>query len=153
MHMKKAHFISAALSLAWSAGLLAPPVATAATKAEPNAPTVTVTKKDCDQMVSYTQPPGVAYEPGIDVHGRAVAPADLNQPLMIKPPEEFSFALDYSLAGKVPGAAGKAYEPHFNLGTITVKNGVPYFNGEPLTSEDQRRLSEACQKIQTTPKR
>ncbi len=151
--MKNTPFISAAFSAFLVAVSLAPCGATAATKADPNAPTVTVTKKDCDQMVAYTQPPGVAYEPGIDVHGRAVAPADLNQPLMIKPPEEFSFSLDYSLAGKVPGAAGKAYEPHFNLGTITVKNGVPYFNDEPLTSEDQRRLSQACQKIQTTPLR
>lgn len=36
-----------------------------------------VTKSDCNALVQYRQAPDVAYQPGKDVHGKAVAPADL----------------------------------------------------------------------------
>lgn len=37
---------------------------------------VTVTKQDCQAMATYHTPNGVDYQPGVDVHGKPVAPAD-----------------------------------------------------------------------------
>ncbi|MGE5503210.1 MAG: hypothetical protein ACM31L_02195 [Actinomycetota bacterium] len=38
---------------------------------------VQVTKQDCARLVHYTPSADVAYKPGVDVHGKPVAPADL----------------------------------------------------------------------------
>ena len=37
---------------------------------------MTVTRQDCQAMATYRTPKGVDYQPGVDVHGNAVAPAD-----------------------------------------------------------------------------
>jgi len=36
-----------------------------------------VSKQDCQALVQYRQAPGVNYQPGVDIHGKYVAPADL----------------------------------------------------------------------------
>jgi hypothetical protein len=37
---------------------------------------MTVSKQDCQAMATYRTPKGVDYQPGVDVHGKPVAPAD-----------------------------------------------------------------------------
>ena len=38
---------------------------------------VVITRADCARLVEHVPAPGVAYQPGVDAYGRAVAPADL----------------------------------------------------------------------------
>lgn len=109
--------------------------------------TVRVSADTCARLVEHVPAPDVEYRPGVDVHGRKVVPADLGPVVRIDPPTEFSFDLNYDLSGWITGAGGNVYEPHFKVGTVTVKDGVPYFEGHPLIDEDQIRLSEACQRI------
>ena len=53
------------------------------------AATVIITKADCAALVRHVAEPGVAYEPGVDVNGRPVVPADLGDTPEIKLPERF----------------------------------------------------------------
>ena len=54
-----------------AAALAAPPAA-AHEKA-----TVAITRADCARLVAHRPAPDVAYQPGVDVYGREVVPADL----------------------------------------------------------------------------
>jgi hypothetical protein len=40
--------------------------------------TIAIARSDCELAVRYVAPPGVAYQPGVDVNGHPVAPADLD---------------------------------------------------------------------------
>jgi hypothetical protein len=40
--------------------------------------TIAIARSDCELAVRYVTPPGVDYQPGVDVNGRPVTPADLD---------------------------------------------------------------------------
>ena len=52
---------------------------------------IVVTKKDCRRIVSHRPGGDVAYQPGVDVRGRPVAPADLGGRPRLDLPESYSF--------------------------------------------------------------
>lgn len=108
---------------------------------------VKVTKRQCAQIVTHTGA-DVAYKPGVDARGRKVAPVEMKSSgPKIEPPKEISFDINYDLSSKVTGTGGNVYDPNFKVGTVTVKGGVPYFNGQPLEDQHQKDLIEACKKI------
>lgn len=72
-------------------GLLAAALASPAARAEPV--TVTVTREDCARLVPHVPDADVTYQPGVDVNGNPVAPADLDGGLQLELPKEFSFDL------------------------------------------------------------
>lgn len=55
---------------------------------------VTVTRADCQRLVQHIPDAGVAYQPGVDVGGRPVAPADLGGGIDLGLPETYSFDVD-----------------------------------------------------------
>ncbi len=57
---------------------------------------VAITRFDCAQLVRYLPDAEVSadYEPGVDVRGEPVAPADLGGANPIELPEDFSFVLE-----------------------------------------------------------
>lgn len=113
----------------------------------PKAAKVKVTKRQCAQVL-VNSGADVAYKPGVDARGRKVAGANLKSTgPKIEPPKEISFDINYDLSSKVSGAGGNVYDPNFKVGTVTVKDGVPYFNGQPLEDQEQKKLAEACKKI------
>lgn len=61
--------------------------------------TVTITEADCSRLVEHRPDPGVAYQAGRDVYGRAVAPADLGGGVRIDLPETYSFELEIQPVG------------------------------------------------------
>ena len=66
-------------------------------------PKVRITKKDCNRIIRYVAPPGVAYTPGVDARGNKVAPADLNGGFTIPLPDVYEFAITKDLAGYLDG--------------------------------------------------
>lgn len=73
------------------------------------AETVVITKADCQRLVKYIPEAGVAYEPGKDVYGRKVAPADLGGGYgWIKPPEAITFDMQVNLRNFRGGPAADA---------------------------------------------
>ncbi|GAA0568524.1 hypothetical protein GCM10009099_02650 [Caenispirillum bisanense] len=138
------------------AGGGAAPAAAAEVEATDDGPLrITITPLDCpaiDQGITYRQPPGVAYEPGVDVHGRAVAPADVGGGYRMDLPEEISFYIGLDLGerlqGRVPEAARGALQAETVLGAVTIRDGIVYWNGEPMEPSVQRELREACRTLE-----
>ncbi len=116
------------------------------------AATVIITKADCAALVRHVAEPGVAYEPGVDVNGRPVVPADFGDTPEIKLPEEIVIAItvDIDKRFNIPPQQEPTqdlFRPEAYIGTVIVKkDGRAYFNGQPLTSEESHALAAACQK-------
>jgi hypothetical protein len=49
--------------------------------------TIAIARSDCELAVRYVAPEGVDYQPGVDVNGRPVAPADLDDGRRLQLPE------------------------------------------------------------------
>ena len=114
------------------------------------AQTVAVTDADCAKIVNYTTPPGVAYQPGVDVYGRKVAPADLpsssSQPQIGSGPITIDITADLHKYG-VP-ANSPLLLPGAHLGQVTVDNNRVYFNGQPLGDSEEHAIADACRERQ-----
>lgn len=113
---------------------------------------IVITKTDCSRLIRHTPSADVAYKPGVDARGRAVAPADvpgsgaeaipgllpdvLEIPLSIKPMQ----GATYAKRGSGDSQA--------TLGTVRydMAKGTFTFNDQPLGSPEQEELARACQK-------
>jgi hypothetical protein len=108
---------------------------------------VKVSKTDCSKLVKHQAAANVEYKPGVDVHGRKVAPADLDGGVQLKLPEEITIDIGMDLVKKygISGASPNLYTAEATkMGVVTVKNGKATFNGQSLTSSEQDALAEAC---------
>ncbi|MDP6953661.1 MAG: hypothetical protein QGF53_12970 [Alphaproteobacteria bacterium] len=124
---------------------------TSAAAAEETA-TVTITDADCANLVAHHAEPGVAYEPGVDVHGDPVAPADLpgHEPLSL---DADDVAVDpripltqyVKLPPKLLPILGSA---EIDVGMVTVRRGVAYLGEKRLSDPAQHALAEACAELQ-----
>ncbi len=98
-----------------------------------------------------TPVPGVAYTPGVDVHGRSVVPAEGPgaRPLDWLP-ETVTIDLSVPLADRLGGAAGTArYEADARLGRLAVgRDGGVTLDGRPLVGADVAELREACRRLE-----
>lgn len=86
--------------------------------------------------------PSADYQPGVDVNGNAVAPADLPSAAATPSVDNFPIEIDQRLANRFhlpPGASSKAI-----LGYVTVRGNQAYFNGQPLNADQISALAEAC---------
>lgn len=83
---------------------------------------------------------GAGYVPGIDVEGRAVAPADLPGPAP-PPIENLPIILRHGAA--VAGGHGNG----LIVGLVTVRDGHAYFNGAPLAEDDLAAMAAACRGV------
>ena len=107
------------------------------------AQTIVVDSATCRALVAHVPAADVAYRPGVDVHGRPVAGADLepSAPVLAR---EFSFDLQVDLAGRVP-AHSRLFEPALTVGRITMTpDGRFAFNGQPLGDPERVAIAELC---------
>ncbi|MEX2449938.1 MAG: hypothetical protein WD407_03705 [Rhodospirillales bacterium] len=123
-------------SIVLSAILLLPVVAAQAEQ-------VTVTEADCLKIVQHVPEPDVEYKPGVDVYGRAVAPADLGGSPQIKIPDVITFDLKLDLDTLSDSSAGRVFgEPV--LGKISIEGHRVYFNGQPIGAIGHAELVRKC---------
>jgi hypothetical protein len=108
---------------------------------------VTITKADCDRLVEHRPAPDVAYQPGVDVNGTPVAPADLNGGIQIAVPETIRIPITVDLFNRfgIP-ANPNSFEAEAEVGVVTYRDGRAYFNGQPLQDDAAAELSALCQK-------
>jgi hypothetical protein len=124
-------------------------------------PQLTVKREDCEALVKYRQPPGVAYEPGVDAYGNAVAPADLpgsNQQLNLPPLIAIPIEVDLQNRFRIPGNRRQSpmswypmpprpqpFEADAVVGIVVSDlDGNATFNGQPLGDPEANALAEAC---------
>ncbi|MFM2128955.1 MAG: hypothetical protein RL477_501 [Pseudomonadota bacterium] len=91
--------------------------------------------------------PGVDYQPGVDVEGNPVAPADLGGAPPIRLPEIVHIPITVDIAKRfgIP-ATSNLFKPEAYIGSaqVNLKDGRAWFNGQPLSSDEQHALSRLC---------
>jgi hypothetical protein len=107
---------------------------------------IAVSRQDCNRLAKYQQQPGVEYQPGVDAHGRPVAPADIGGGSNIQLPDTIVIPVEVLLrkyAFIPPGSPLR--QSKAELGEITVTGDQVFYNGQPLTDQDEAALAAACQ--------
>ena len=106
---------------------------------------VVVSSKACAEVVAHVPDAGVAYTPGVDVHGNAVAPADLPDSGSPITADNFPIfpTLDLKKKFKVPDSA-KLFRLQAVVGLITIQGNQVFFNGQPIASGEASLLAAAC---------
>jgi hypothetical protein len=113
--------------------------------AGPTLADVAVSKRDCDRLVEYHQAPGVEYQPGVDVHGRPVAPADLGGGYNIKPPEIIVIPIEVLVQDRFNIPANSVlWNAEAQVGTVIVKGNQVYYEGQLLGDPEAAALAELC---------
>lgn len=113
---------------------------------------IVITKVDCSRLVRHIPAPDVIYQPGVDIHGRPVAPADVPGSGADALPGLVPDVLEIPLT--IKPLAGKAYATHGTddaeavLGTVRydIARDLFTFNGQPIGAEEQQDLARACAK-------
>ena len=110
--------------------------------------TVTITRADCARLVEHVPGPDVAYQPGVDIYGREVAPADLGGAPRIELPETILIDIEVDLFERFGIPANPAlYEADAEVGAVLYQDGRFTFNGQPLQDEAEAELAARCQRI------
>lgn len=109
-------------------------------------PTLVVTEEQCRQVVGHRPAADVAYQPGVDVYGRKVAPAEVDGGAnRIDLPEEFDIAIGVDIQNRRGvDQSGRPFEATLPVGTVTVKGDRFFFNGKEFGSDARLRLEQAC---------
>lgn len=110
---------------------------------------VKITKAECLRLVKHRPDPGVAYQPGVDVHGDPVAPADLHDRPKLELPERVSIPIEVDLDERYGLPGDDSFKGDVQVGTVEVEldTGRATFNGQPLTSDDEAELRARCQEV------
>ncbi len=121
--------------------------------AQPTVP-VELRPRDCAHLVTEHVPADeVAFQPGLDVRGHPVAPADLPSSARLRLPETIEIALDFPLRDLLrarnfpPGLDGAV-----QLGWLVWDGRSFTYNGQPLGDPALAALAAACRRIVTTSK-
>jgi len=109
-----------------------------------------VTPAFCNALVKHTPDANVAYQPGVDVEGNAVAPADLPGAPQMKLPDQIKIPLTLNRAKTLNlntstypyNQLGKGTEAQ--LGVLTVEGDKVFFNDQPISDEQQDKLAVLC---------
>lgn len=117
--------------------------------------TIQVTGADCRRLfVDHRPSPDVAYRPGVDVHGRPVAGADLNPAPQIRVPETVAFDVAVNLNRFGIPNSSPLFQPNVKLGEVRVDvlTGRTLYNGEALGNPEIEALREACRQQGLAPR-
>ena len=123
---------------------------TAATGQSTDQISVQISEQDCSQLVRHVASNDATYQPGVDVNGNSVTPADLNGSGQIPAPDAITFPLTLDLADRlgIPPGGNADFLARPVIGDVVVtSDGRVYFNGIPLTSDAQHELSQMCQRV------
>lgn len=108
--------------------------------------TVVINEADCDSLVAHVTSSDVAYTPGVDVNGGAVAPADLNAQPQIQVPDVISIPVTIDLATNLGIQTPFLARPIVGDVQVT-RDGRVSFNGQPINSDAQFELAKRCQLV------
>ncbi|MCB9973878.1 MAG: hypothetical protein H6854_04890 [Rhodospirillales bacterium] len=101
---------------------------------------VTYSHQMCRLLAEYTPDKGVTYQPGVDVHGNAVAPADINGGGAFQLPEIIKIPLSVDLAQRFG-------LPDFTDGELSAQLGVLEITKDGRVLQDGRDLTAQAKVI------
>ncbi len=98
----------------------------------------------CVRAVRSLSTDGADYKPGVDVHGRAVAPADVQPTLRVDPPRVIEFPVSLDLAKRLGFNTQGAYEGKIEVARVRIEGGRVTVNGQEVAPDDSAALIAAC---------
>ncbi|MDF2368657.1 hypothetical protein [Sneathiella sp.] len=106
-----------------------------------------VSRKDCERIVKYTPDPDVTYKPGVDVHGKPVAPADLSGS-QIQIPDQIFIDLSLPFKDLLENYNPKLKNAEVYVGTVEydIASGKLLFNGQELADPAENAIARECRK-------
>lgn len=119
-----------------------PATPTAADKTAP----VAIDRDVCARVTEHRTDANVAYRPGVDVRGNAVAPADLGggYDLGLPSADELEVQIEIDLADRLGLGAGGQYLGRGEVATVGLDNGRVIVNGNVVAPQDEAALIAAC---------
>jgi len=125
--------------------LLSVLILTAVGWAAPAGAEVAISRRDCERLVQHEPAPDVTYQPGVDVHGRPVAPADLNGGSQIELPDVIYIPIEVLIQDKYGIPANSVlYDATALVGVVSVQGNQVYFEDKLLTDPEVAALEAAC---------
>ena len=113
--------------------------------AAPVSAEIAISRKDCERLVNHEPAPDVTYQPGVDVHGRPVVPADLGGGQQIQLPDVIYIPIEVLIQDKFGIPANSVlYDATALVGVVSVRGNQVYFEDQPLTDPEIVALKEAC---------
>jgi hypothetical protein len=106
-----------------------------------------ISANDCRRLiVEHVPGPSVAFRPGVDAYGNAVAPADLPGSRRVRLPKVIRIRLQVDLNTYLGIAPQPGVEADAQLGQITVRGSRVYFNGQPLDEPHHSFVVGQCRR-------
>ena len=113
--------------------------------AAPASAEIAISRKDCQRLVNHEPAPDATYQPGVDVHGRPVAPADLGGGQQIQLPDVIYIPIEVLIQDKYGIPANSVlYDATALVGVVSVRGNQVYFEDQPLTDPEIVALEQAC---------
>lgn len=113
---------------------------------------IEVSRQDCQRLIRHQPAPDVAFQPGIDVYGRTVAPADMAASSPIKLPDEIAIDIGVDLnekygIGQDDDGNNRYTAATQTLGVVKVNpvSGKVTYDGKALDGHDTDAIRKACQ--------
>jgi hypothetical protein len=108
--------------------------------------TIAVARSDCRLAIEHAAAADVDYQPGVDMHGQPVTPADLEQRDIVLPdvvPISISVDLidQFSLP---PDSPLLNVDAGIGLAEFELSSGRLFFNGVELSEADEHALAASC---------
>lgn len=121
----------------------------AAAQAAPPAGTSTrvmLSRETCARLARHSPSADVAYRPGVDVHGRPVAPADVPDGFRVEVPDQIAFDV---VIAPLRGGPARFGDTQMAVGRVEYDfaSGVARLNGQPLADAETVELSQRCQRV------
>jgi hypothetical protein len=113
--------------------------------AAPASAEIAISRKDCQRLVNHEPAPDVTYQPGVDVHGRPVVPADLGGGQQIQLPDVIYIPIEVLIQDKFGIPANSVlYDATALVGVVSVRGNRVYFEDQELTDPEIAALEQAC---------
>jgi hypothetical protein len=116
--------------------------------AKANTGALSIDTAACRYLVKHQANSDVAYQEGVDVHGRAVAPADLSGGVpLAQLAETQTIDITPELTKYLPNTNApydRLANSKINVGTVILSGDMVTRNGQPLSSEAQENLAVLC---------
>jgi hypothetical protein len=113
--------------------------------AAPAGAEIAISRRDCERLVRHEPAPDVTYQPGVDVHGRPVVPADLGGGSQIELPDVIYIPIEVLIQDKYGIPANSVlYDATALVGVVSVRGNQIYFEDKLLTDPEIAALEDAC---------
>src|SRR5262245_55113955 len=120
-------------------------VLVAAAWAAPASAEIAISRKDCSRLVQHEPAPDVTYQPGVDVHGRPVVPADLNGGSQIELPDVIYIPIEVLIQDRFHIPANSVlFKATAEVGIAELRGNQVYYQDQLLSDPETAALEAAC---------